>query len=256
MTTQLERRRMEGLDQRLQTTIFWLFTIAFLCAPFLRAGMNVTRFATTLEELIVKITLIVYYFCWMGGLRVDARRQTTNYAVAPNQGRLSYSAYLFMIGICAAFTAMCLLRDVKWVIIWLAALCLIDHIGWLFLRGFTRAARAGSLQRYADQPFELMRLQTTQVLVFGKWKILRVLVGGLIIAAGIAYGWGSGLSLRLGDTAVTVAPAMAAALALVAYVLWMEGWIWYVRIHASGVMTCLKDLEEQYELRRLAEDER
>jgi hypothetical protein len=206
---------------------------------------------TTTLDALWKAILAVYYMAWVFGTTIDVNFQEDVSMQAPNQGRLPLQA----VGLLALFlvVAALLLYSQSYVqfVIFLSIFYVTNLIGYAYItKYFTNPMLSVSRGVYDNDKDYIGRekLFVVSHYMVGGWQVWRFLVGALIICAmafiAVARSYFPQLLGHLGQ----LSPDLVQVLAMLCFVLVMEGWIWTMRLRTSAQLDILDELYSKYKI--------
>lgn len=235
----------------------WVLWIAFLSLPALFGwlefqGVDFVNLGKQLEvDLLLKISMVLYYLSWSLGASWETSDMEAFYAVPPNRGRLPWGSFMAIGFLVGAGAILCLVHSFKWFAPALAGFWTLDYLGWIYLGFVVRPTVADSLNAYANaSPPKYDKLES--LLVFnelnqGVWKWWRGGVG-LVLLVFVNLLAFTPHSQMLGDAAGGLPGAIVLAYAILGYILVIEGWIWFKRIQARNCYRLITNLSDKYDL--------
>jgi hypothetical protein len=201
-------------------------------------------------SLVLNLSLALYYWCWIFGARTDTYYQEQVYEYAPNEGRFPASGYLIAVLLTAFFGFMCWLKTFEQFAACLTAFFVVNILGWIYMVRWmlpTPVRRSREAYRTTSRFSQLASLEIVRHHICGSWQWVRFAAGGLMIA------WIDLLvyTRRL-DFIAKVLPGVSAELvfsfSFLAFILVIEGWIWYKRLWVLIALDVIEDLDTAYKL--------
>jgi hypothetical protein len=197
-------------------------------------------------EILLKVTLTVYYLCWVGGLLSDLGTQQHVYAEPPNKDEMPIEGYATMAFLLIVFGLLCLIRDFRWFAVLMTTFFAFNIASWVYLTRFVLAPVATrSKLEFSDRPLRLEKVHLVyDDYLCGRWQTLRFVGGAIILAtlnALVFSPLGTIVSEQRG-----VSGELLWAGCVSAFVIFMEGWIWLWRLRVRTAIKLLEHLSQEY----------
>lgn len=210
-------------------------------------GISIVPFATDDHaQIVVRVSLVLYYLSWVAGNSWDISDTVTAVAVPPRKRDMPWETIVFGVSLCLVFAALCWSSSASRLSMSLVTFWILDFGLWLY---YTKRILLPMVRQsegiYAGSP----RLQTARLREFkkyasGDWQWKRWIVGALILVALTSMthtslgGVVAGL-LRLPSTGFVLASVTFL------FVLVVEIWIWSWRIRTRTAFDLLRTLETE-----------
>lgn len=229
------------------------FIVPFFFVWLRFRGVDVMPVVRSLPAtILLRASLVLYYFSWFYGTTFDTDIQELVYYTAPTkQGKVPAAAIVIMLAIAAMFGALCAIKSFQQFLMFLAGFWLLDILAWRYLvtRLLPTVFRASSdhFKQVGDDA-KMDQLDFVKDYHVGSWKWRRSIVGVVlllvlnVIARTTMVSW---LAIRLQisvDTTLAVAVTM--------FLLFVEGWVWIMRLRTRFAIETIEHLRHRY--RRLA----
>jgi hypothetical protein len=137
---------------------------------------------------------------------------------------------------------------------------IVDHVGWRFLLKELEpsAKRTARIYREYQDYISLEKLEAVREQIGGAWKWYRLIPGTIIVMASLAFAFSDGVrhqvvsylhSLRP-DSSYKDAETFAFTLLVLAFVVVMEVWHFFIRIRTTFQLDTLEALRSRYTLEK------
>jgi hypothetical protein len=243
----VEKRAISRMAERAR----WLVRMAAtaLAAAFAWLKLKGVPVAEATAEpgavLLLRLTLVLYYFSWIAAVAIDTRDEEDVLLQAPNRGNIPVAAVVIVISISVAFGLLCWVRSFPEFVAALAAFWVLNVLAWRYLMNklMSPAIEASaSAARERRAYFEEQRVVLLREYLDGRWQWAR-------------FGWGTASLLCLAGLCV---PTMADAVrgmvgfksssavgsaAVLTHLLLVEGWVWWRRLEKRIGIRLLERVE-------------
>lgn len=197
---------------------------------------------------IIKIFLVIYYTSWVQGLISDVSDQEIAYLRAPSKGRLPLLFITIGITIGVFFLYLCWARTPKELLFVLSLFWIFDHLARLYLIRFIKRSAYLPSENNLIKTKSWYRLELLSIVFnyvdgkyvwyrFGVGIILLALLGSLIYAP---------LALEITKVLNFHSHKFTFSLGVLAYVMVIEIWIWWMRMRTKISGDLLKRLDSKY----------
>ncbi len=228
----------------------WLQFKEYPLAPFVES---------TQPELLRKLTLAVYYFCWVFGTSFDVSTQQAVYVSDPKKGRMSWDTIAAVLTLLLVVGILLWASDDDKKFAAVLTVFVLANIGlWLYLlRRVEPIIRASeSFYRKEKDFFELERLHVVRDYISGSWQWHRfVAMCAIVIAADLVcfvdpvrQTLSTIIHSYLPDLSTDVISSLLPDFSLVVFVLVAESWIWTIRVRTRTSMNVMSVLKEKYKM--------
>lgn len=195
-------------------------------------------------ELLLRLSLLLYFICWVYGANVDTDEQELAYQ-AGLDSKFPRGGYLSAVAIALVFAALCLIRSPGAFAVLLLCFLAINVITWRYLvtRIVSRAAEA-SEAAYVGQGEHGSQIILRQFVGYigGSWQWWRFVYGGVLCLAMVWVAFGNP-PVRFPSY---LNRDLLLSLLLVFYVITFEGWIWYMRLRLRLKRETIEDIEKSH----------
>ena len=233
-----------------------LFLFAWLQIKDVPLG---TLVQNTTPQRIIKVSLILYYTCWIGGATFDTKVQQKVYVSDPKRGQITLELLTVIAGFCAVALALVWASSHQE---FFGALLLIfvavNICAWMLIVARVKPVIASSREislKSAENLFRLEQLQIVEKYMTGSWQIHRfgVMIAMIAFAIAISYLDGIRLLLALPIASViksvtpgTIAESLPLSISILLFVVVAEAWIWIRREHVRFTLAAMDDLRQRY----------
>src|SRR5216683_1299656 len=261
------QRRSRGFGQNAMTKIArvirslikWVATILVLLFGYLQLkDIQIEGVVDKLNpDILRRITLFIYYSCWVAGATFDTNIMEDVYYVEADRARLPVSAIILIVafGVVTALLLWIAGNDEGFAIL-LDIFFAYNIIGFVYILRYTRPISDASRDTYqrGQKYVSLIRLSIVSQYLRGTWQWWRFLTGIMILAAlnVMCFSTVSGRLLAEFIThwlpilnAVMVLQLLPSVLLLV-FVVVIEGWIWYKRLVTAVSLSIVDRLGRTY----------
>jgi hypothetical protein len=247
-------RRVRKLIKYIGTILFAVF--AFLQLKDFQVGSFVESIS---PDLLRRVTLILYYWCWIFGSTFDTDVQEIAYFTDKGRFKLSATAVALIVlfGCVAAVLFWAADGDQKFA----AALALffaLNILGFAYILWFIAPIIVASRNRYVQGKnfFSMAQLDIVTGYMTGAWQWYRFGLGFVLVIVIDLICFNDAtrmtiaqyLSLLFQTSSADSLAERLPTLMFVAFVLLMEGWIWIQRARTSVSLALLEKLSEKYKL--------
>jgi hypothetical protein len=214
------------------------------------------------SEVIWRVALIAYFWCWRFGCIRDTDIQELAYASLPNKGQWPLRSYgIVGLLILVAVVLVAAQGNIFWFSIALTFFFIVDHIGCRHLVAVLATEAEKSEEEFTRkrQFFALERLRIVRAQIQGNWKWWRLCAGTLIIIATHAFAFVPTFQSLVTAQVLAVKPDLSAneaevfvySLLVLSFVIVMEVWHYWIRLKTWVSLDCIDTLSEKYTLRRI-----
>ncbi len=211
-------------------------------------------------ELIQKIALVIYYFCWLFGSTADTDAQESVYVDVPKGWRVGIKQFLLVVVFFAVTAAMLWVSgDEKKFAFLLTVFILYNVFGWWYLNHILKSimGKSETLLKTDRSFVDLEKLKIVRHYLTGRWQwkrfgamCLMILVLDIICFAPLARGYLTSLiTATIDGLKYETMYRLLPDLYLLFFVLVAESWIWIMRVRVATSLTILDDLKLKYDLR-------
>jgi hypothetical protein len=189
-----------------------------------------------IATVLWKSALVIYFFSWVFGADSDTEMQSEVYLAAPHGGRLTKQDIGVMLGIVAGFVVLCVVgNNHRWFALALTGFWTINVVAWRYMVGALKTPLHQSYVKYgrAKEYVEMERLRAVERYVTGPWQWWRFGLGAVLAAAMNVFAF------------VEPRPGYAEA-SIFIFVVFVEAWIWIMRLKTKIALRALDDLSERY----------
>jgi hypothetical protein len=164
---------------------------------------------------------------------------------------ITFVDYLVALSIALMFTLLLYSPKFIYVAIFLFLFWLIDLISYhYFMKYKINPLLYESKKEYEkiESAWSLLRLNTTEKYIAGKWKLIRYYVGFIILFLLILFSFENSISTFFNSLIGIRTNDFISAFIFLLFVVGMEGWIWFYRIKTKITMSIISKHEELYSL--------
>lgn len=211
-------------------------------------------------DLLLRLTLALYYSCWVFGSTFDTNIQMSVYVRDPNRGLFPKFAYALLIGfgIAAGVLLWASESEASFALV-LTGFVACNIAGFCYVLRHVRPIMAASREQYELKRdyFGLEQLDLVTRYMTGRWQWLRfavmivlAIVMNVIVFSDNTRGAIAGLLAAIAPpvTAQTI-DRLIPSLSFLAFVVVAEGWIWAQRLKVRTAIDLVEGLAERYVLR-------
>lgn len=197
-------------------------------------------------SVLLRASLVIYYFSWIAAVAVDTRDEEDVLFAAPNRGRIPAAALLIIISISVGFAVLCWVESYVQFVIALAIFWALNIVAWLyFLHALIKPAIRSSRAVASREGLVLdsQKISLLESYLCGGWQWRRYVAGsasiGLLgalavpeVSETVRQFLGFGSLAGLGATAVLL------------HILAFEGWVWWRRLQKRFGIRLLERLQQ------------
>jgi hypothetical protein len=186
-----------------------------------------------------KLALALYYASWVAGTLVDTAVQERTYSSPPTGGRMPVGGFVAALVLSIAFGGLCFwaANPTRFAGL-LGVFLVLNIVGWRYLLHRLDPTVRESRAAFDRSYFKLERLHIVyDEYLAGPWQVSRFAVALLGVAA-------LNVLVRAGADDILIAGVT------LAYVVVIEAWIWYMRLHVRAAVRLLDVLDTWYWMRR------
>jgi hypothetical protein len=189
-----------------------------------------------ISTVLWKTALVIYFFSWVFGADSDTEMQSEVYLAAPHKGRLGKQDLGVMLGIVAGFVVLCIVgNNHRWFALALTGFWTINILAWRYMVRMLKTPLHQSYVTYgrAKQYVEMEKLRAVERYITGEWQWWRFAIGAVLAAAMNVFAF------------VELRPGYAEA-SIFFFVVFVESWMWLMRVRTKLSLRVLDDLSERY----------
>lgn len=239
---------------RITVNIFAL--ILGLIFGFLKLkGISITPFVNNLSaDLILKFSLVIYYFSWVAGTISDTNDQEIVYIRGPKKERFPFHVYVVASIIAIAFGLLCWANNFQRFALALSTFWIINLISWRYMISFiVGEIIIDSQKEYQSiNSFSLFeKLNVVKNYIDGKWQWNRFIIGLLllIIINMLAF---TPLSTLVSQY-LKISLDFINSISILAYIIFVETWIWIKRIQTKVSISTIEIIDKKYQLNLMSD---
>lgn len=234
-------------------SIIWicggLLSLKFFWLKFQNTHIGITTDLTS--DILFKTTLGIYFSCWVFGLIIDANFQEEFYKKSLNIKNVIVSTISFAIILTFLYGLLCFWTNSYQKFFLLLLLFLVfDFIGWLVLTiRIIPKTIEDSLTEYknAKEYGSFFSLNIVKEHIAGRWRFYRFIAGFIfILIIGIILF--TPINIYLCKQINITSPDLIMAISFLIYVIGMEGYIYYRRIHTRISISAIEKLMKEYKI--------
>jgi len=242
------------------TTVTTILAVAFTAIALHGADFKMLVQPSS-ADLIWKFSIVTYFWCWQIGCIWDTNRQELVYIELPGKGSWRPKSYLIILLLIAVGWALAKTEgDIPYFSLALLGFLVVDHVGWRFLlRELEPSARrtAKIYSQYQDY-ISLEKLEVVRQQIGGAWKWYRLIPGTIIVITSLVFAFSESARHQIAsylhslrpDSSYREAETFAFSLLVLAFVIVMEVWHFFIRIRTTFQLRTLDALRSRYRLER------
>ena len=200
--------------------------------------------------IIVKASLVLYFFSWVFGTINDTNEQEILYASSPIHSRFPWQGYAAGVLLTVVFGIMCYVETDRHFAIFLGVFLAINVLVWQYMaRQLAPAFYRASKDKYArDRAYsKLFALDVFYDYLIGSWQWYRFCYGAMAIVAIHAFTF-TRLPMELRGLIHPMPEDTLIALSVFFYVLTFEAWIWLRRFKVKMSQETLREFSKKYRI--------
>ncbi len=250
---------MTKVARTIRTLIKWVAAALVVLFGYLQLkDIQIEGFVDKLNpDILRRITLFIYYSCWVAGATFDTNIMEDVHYVEPDRARLPANAIILIVAF-GAVTALLLwfAGDDKGFAILLDIFFVYNIFGIVYINNYLKPISEASRNAYlhGHKYVSLIQLTIVSQYLRGAWQWHRFLAGALILIALNVVCFSTTSSRFLAEFithrlpvlgAVTVFQLLPSVLLLV-FVGVIEAWIWYKRLVTALSLSVVDRLGRSY----------
>ncbi len=211
-------------------------------------------------DLLLKLTLALYYSCWVFGSTFDTNLQMSVYVRDPNRGLFPKFAYALLIGFgAAAAILLWASKEEAYFAFVLTGFVAFNILGFFYILRYVKPIMAASKEQYEIKRdyFGLEQLDLVITYMSGRWQSLRFTVMVLLAIAMNVIVFSDSARGLVASLVAAIAPPVNAqtidrlipSLSFLVFVLVAEGWIWAQRLRVRTAIDLVEGLAAKYIVR-------
>jgi hypothetical protein len=214
---------------------------------------------TAKPDLFLKILVIIYYFCWVGGASIDLNLQQSAMVRDPFEGKLPKEAYALFaaFAVCSLGLLWASSNDQRFAIA-LGVFWIVGTAGGFYLRYVLRKMmqESASYLRMVGDYYRLERLLIFARYQVGHWQIVRnwtalavvVLIHISAFVPMTRESIANGLALAVPGLQAAAINALLTDIFILVFILVTEVWVYLKRAETLISLRVLDDLKQRYSL--------
>jgi hypothetical protein len=212
-------------------------------------GVDVMPVVRTLPAtVLLRASLVLYYFSWLYGTIFDTDIQELVYYTAPTEeGKVPPTAIVVMLSIAAMFGILCAIKSFQQFLMFLVAFWLLDILSWRYLvtRLLPSVFRNSSdhFNKYHEDA-KIDQLEFVKDYHIGRWKWFRSFGGLVLLVVLNVIAQTSILDQLAARIHMSVDTTLALAVAM--FLLFVEGWVWTMRLKTRFAIQTIERLRHRY----------
>jgi hypothetical protein len=214
------------------------------------------------SDLIWRVALIAYFWCWRFGCIFDTDIQELAYISLPGHGKWSLRSYGVVALLVIVAVLLCWTQgQVALFSLTLTAFFFVDHIGWRHLvRELDPEARNSAREfRRNRNYFALERLNIVRAQIQGNWKWWRMLAGSIVVVLIDLFAFSSSVRMLAVQSIQSLRPeisyqgaeSFSYSFLVLTFVIVMEAWHYAIRLKTKISLNLIDDLSERYKLAQI-----
>jgi hypothetical protein len=212
-------------------------------------GVDVMPVVRTLPAtVLLRASLVFYYFSWLYGTTFDTDIQELVYYTAPTeQGKVPLATIVVMLSIAAMFGILCAVKSFQQFLMVLAGFWLLDILSWRYL--VTRLlpsvfkASLAQFNKNGDDA-KIDQLEFVRNYHFGSWKWFRSFGGLVLLIVLNVIAQTSTIDQLAARIHMSVDTTLAVAVAM--FLLVVEAWVWIMRLKTRFAIETIEHLRYRY----------
>lgn len=237
------------------STLIWIRLFAGLLAlafGWLKLrGVSIAPMTTDISSsILLKASIVLYYFSWLFGASSDTKDQALVYLTAPNKGQIPKKAIGLMITLAIVFAILCYVDTYLKFVIALACFWFINLIAWRYMvTKLLRKTIIDSSNIYINfcHYTELSKLKIVEQYIDGSWQWWRFVIG-MVMILGIAILLFTNIPEYIASNTSIVSKQFIIAFTIFVFIFSVELWIWIMRIKRRISLNTIDYLCGTYEL--------
>lgn len=255
-------RQVQGIGRIVQRAIWLIGAALALIFGWLqfRDIPVASLFDRAEPDLLLKLTLALYYSCWVFGSTFDTNLQMSVYVRDPNRGLFPKHAYALLIGFgAAAAVLLWASKEEVFFAVVLTGFVAFNILGFFYILRYVKPIMAASKEQYEIKQdyFGLEQLDLVITYMSGQWQWLRFIVMVLLAIAMNVIVFSDSARGLIAHLLATIAPPanvqtinrLIPSLSFLVFVLVAEGWIWAQRIRVRTAIDLVEGLATRYVVR-------
>jgi hypothetical protein len=254
------QNEMTEIARRVRKLIKYIGLILFAIFTYLQ--LKDFQIGTVIEnispDLLRRLTLIAYYWCWIFGTTFDTDIQEVAYFSEKGRFKLTERAIglLLLFGFVAA-VLLWAANDDRLFAGTLTVFFLFNVGGFAYILWFVKPIILASKDKYLEgkNHFSLAQLELVSGYMNGSWQWKRFGLGVALIAIMNAICFSDSIKIAIAEGLARFIPITADLLSerlptftFVTFVALMEGWIWVQRAKVSVALDLLEQLSTKFTL--------
>ncbi len=235
-------------------TLVWISVLGFVVQVFF-IGFRFsdfpwrTFFNDNFSTYLYMLSIIIYFFSWLWGVTFDIKDQKKVVFKNPYEGRYPKSAIIMFVILATIFIALILSPSYKFFSILLLLLVIINMLSWRFvllpIAKHTLDVNIIDLKK-THETHGLYLLNCIRTYMFGVWQWYRFYVGLFLVMILIVLSYYTSLTEFISSLIQINSTNIIISSLIFAYVVIIEGWIWFIRIRRTLQMRTIEDLNSNY----------
>lgn len=213
----------------------------------------------TRPEFIQRLTIVIYYLCWIAGSRFDVGVQEAAYVDDPREGRLSVITIFTIILFGAVAAALLWVSDdeLKFSLV-LTLFVGMNILGWRHIIKRVRPAINATRKRYREEHdyFGIEHLSIVTEYMSGRWQWHRfatlvgiILVSDVVVLMPAVRQFATQNMHRvISEISSQTFSVLLPDFLLLLFVLISEVWMWVMRVRIATSLRVLRSLNRKYNL--------
>jgi hypothetical protein len=201
-------------------------------------------------DVIFKLSLALYYACWVAGVQSDTSDQELVYVTAPDEGKTPFGAVTSAALIGVVFGVLCYVDSYSQFTIFLGVFFVINIISWQYLIKWLLPPIVEKSKEYYHWMGNYAGLEQLSLVydnyLSGNWQWARFAAGGIVIMIMALMAF-SDANVIAAEQLSGFSADLLISLSILLFVLVMETWIWIMRIRLKSGLRLLDDVAKGYQ---------
>jgi hypothetical protein len=208
---------------------------------------------------LTRVALILYYYAWIGGSRIEFNLSEKVYVADPERGSFAKIGGL-VFGVLVLGVVLCIVAyNEKYVSGALAVFYILDVVLWIFVKRRAKSMALASAEIYRTRhlhgKIEQLRCYATRY-IRGSWQYLRYLAKALVLIAILMLTYADVVRSSVAEMLSSVIAGVSSqtfftllpGAVILFYILLGEIWTWHMRVKTKRDIEFLDYLEWGYKI--------
>ncbi len=239
-----EEKQLKVFDYAVILTKIIAFVLAITFTWLELHDVPKDLFTDDFSSLFFKIIIALYYIAWARGPIIDLQYQKSVLLIAPNEGKITITAIATIVMLGILFGIFCYVNAIQEFAIAFSVFHIFNIVSWFIFKSKMHKPVKETIKMYkaGNDYYNFLKIQNIEDFLWGDWQKKRFLIGSFLIVIVNILAF-SELPQVIASKLKLPSSQFIIVLSIFSYIVFMEIWIWHLRIKRSIVFELIKEIE-------------